>query len=229
MKFIISKMNLDRNGYKIISYNASDNTKLSVSRGIGISMSALFVCALTVNILVLYIFKRTKTLQTRTNYWIMSVITCDLLTVINTFPFVIISSFAEEYIFGEIGCKWYGFMFTLLGTTSIFLLTGISVQRYLIICKNRNQTRIQKGKLVGPMFFCFLLGLLCAVFPLIGWGSYTIEGLNISCEPNWKSDNVSDKSYKLSLFVFALFVPGSILAFCYTRILYKVSWPISTE
>ena len=209
------------------SNSVSENKKLSVSseifQAIGISMSVLFVLALTENILVLYVYKRTKTLHTMTNYWIISVISCDLLIVINAFPFVILSSFAEEYIFGEVGCKWDGFIVTLLGTSSIFLLTGISVQRYFIIFKSQRQTQIKNSKIVTAILFCFLFGILWAVFPLIGWGSYSLEGINISCAPNWKSSNMSDKSYTLSLFIFVLFVPCIILAFCYIRILFKVS------
>ena len=216
-------MNLTGDGYK----NGTENPKLPVSSeifvAIGISMSVLFVLALIENISVLYVYKRTKKLHTRTNYWIASVVSCDLLIVINAFPFVIVSSFAEEYIFGEVGCKWDGFIVTLLGTSSIFLLTGISVQRYCIMCLSFKQTQIRKINVLIAILFCFLFGFLWALFPLLGWGSYFLEGIGISCAPNWKSSNISDKSYTLSMFIFVLFIPCIILAFCYTRILYKVS------
>ena len=224
-------MNLTGTGYENDNHNSTENTKLPVSSeifvSIGISMSVLFVLALLENISVLYVYKRTKKLHTRTNYWIVSVIICDLLIVINAFPFVIVSSFAEEYVFGEVGCKYDGFIVTLLGTSSIFLLTGISVQRYFIIFKSHKRTLIRKSEILTAILFCFLFGFLWAVLPLIGWGSYSLEGINISCAPNWKSNTISDKSYTLSMFVFVLFVPCIILAFCYTRILYKVSYKVS--
>ena len=219
-------MNLAENHSKNANYNDFENVKFPVSSNvflaIGITMSVLFVFALTENILVLLVYKRTKKLHTRTNYWIVSVVSCDLLIVINAFPFVIISSFAEEYIFGDVGCKWDGFIVTLLGTSSIFLLAGISVQRYCIMCRAYKQTQIRKGRVMMAIMFCFLFGFLWAVFPLLGWGSYFLEGIGISCAPNWKSSDILDKSYTLSMFVFVLFVPCIILAFCYTKILYKV-------
>ena len=219
-------MNLTTTIAKNDNNSNGENTKLTVSSGIfvaiGVSMSVLFVLALAENILVLFVYKKTKKLHTRTNYWIASVISCDLLIVVNAFPFVIVSSFAEEYIFGEIGCKWDGFIVTLLGTTSIFLLTGLSVQRYFIMIKSQKQTEIRKSQTMTKILFCFLFGFLWAILPLIGWGSYSLEGIHISCAPNWKSNTISDKSYTLSMFVFVLFIPCIILAFCYTRILYKV-------
>lgn len=194
-----------------------------VYRAIGISMSVLFFLALFENILVLYVYKITRKLHTKTNFWVISVITCDLLIVLNAFPFVIVSSFAEEYIFGEIGCKWDGFIVTLLGTASIFLLTGLSIHRYLIIFNCQKRIRIGRTNVLSAILFCFVFGLFWAVLPLIGWGSYSLEGIDISCAPNWKSKTTSNQSYTLCLFIFVLFIPCLMLAFCYLRILYKVS------
>ena len=219
-------MNLTRLYNEKANFSGFENAKIPVSSevflAIGIIMSVLFIFALIENILVLLVYKRTKTLHTMTNYWIVSVVSCDLLIVINAFPFVIISSFAEEYIFGEVGCKWDGFIVTLLGTSSIFLLTGISVQRYCIMCRAYKQTQLSKSRVLVTILFCFIFGFLWAVFPLLGWGSYFLEGIGISCAPNWKSSDISDKSYTLSMFVFVLFGPCIILAFCYIQILYKV-------
>ena len=220
-------MNLTGLYYEKANNSGFENAKLPVSSevflAIGTTMSVLFIFALIENILVLFVYKRTKKLHTMTNYWIVSVVSCDLLIVINAFPFVIISSFAEECIFGKVGCKWDGFIVTLLGTSSIFLLTGISVQRYCIMCCAYKQTQIRKSRVMMAILCCFLFGFLWAVFPLLGWGSYFLEGIGISCAPNWKSSDISDKSYTLSMFVFVLFVPCIILAFCYIQILYKVS------
>ena len=192
-------------------------------RAIGISMIILFCLALAENIMVLLVYRRTRKLHSKTNIWIVSLVICDLLIVINAFPFVIVSSFAEEYVFGTTGCKWDGFIITLLGTTSIFLLTGLSIHRYIIIFSSHKHRRIGKSNLLSAILICFLFGLFWAIVPLVGWGSYALEGVRISCAPDWRSQTVSNQSYTLCLFTFVLFIPCVLLAFCYMRIICKVS------
>ena len=190
---------------------------------IGISMSVLFCFGVPENILVLYVYRKTGKLHTKTNIWIVSVVICDLLILVCAFSFVIVSSFSEEFVFGTIGCHWDGFIVTFLGTTSIFLLTGLSVHRYIIICDfRRKQFKVNRKKVYCAILCCFSCGLLWAIFPLLGWGSYALEGIRISCAPLWKSSNTSDQSYILCLFISVLFIPCLLLGFCYLKIVYKV-------
>ena len=190
---------------------------------IGSIMSVLFVLALGENISVLVVYKNSPKLHTATNFWITAVIVCDLLIVINAFPFVIIASFSKDYIFGEIGCKWDGFIVTLLGTSSIFLFTGLSIHRYKIMHgKSRNIDINSKRYSIYGILFCFLFGLMWGICPLVGWGSFALEGIGISCAPDWRSQKVSNMIYTASMFICALFIPLLVMGFCYTKVLFKV-------
>jgi len=194
-----------------------------VYTSIGFTFSILFVLALTENVLVIIVYLTTKSLRTKMNYWISSVILCDLLIVLNAFPFVIFSSFSKEYIFGVTGCKWDGFIVTWLGTSSIFLLTGLSVHRYIIMLTNIRNKNIKKTTVLLTVVFCFVMGLFWGIAPLIGWGSYDLEGINISCAPNWRSRLSWDVSYTIAMYIIVLFIPLIIMGFCYMSIILKVS------
>lgn len=201
----------------------SQKVSSAVYNSIGVTMTVLFILALFENIVVLVIYKSEKKLQSKTNLWIAAVIVCDLLIVLNAFPFVIIASFAQSYVFGTAGCKWDGFVVTVLGTSSIFLLTGLSVHRYIIMIYNTNRKLNEKTYIICGIIACFCFGFFWGITPLIGWGSFALEGINISCAPDWRSQRTSDKTYTIAMYICVLFFPLLTMAFCYIRILFKVS------
>jgi len=194
----------------------------NVFYSIGTCFSVLFVIAFLEDTSVLIVYHRTKKLHIRTNIWIVAILYCDLLIVLNAFPIVIISSFAKKHVFGDIGCKWDGFMVTTLGTASIFLLTGLSLHRYLVMTKCNSNT-IPKMHVILSVCVCCGFGVFWGVTPLFGWGSFALEGIGISCAPNWRSKTFSDLSYIIAMYIFVLFIPVLIMIFCYTAILLKVS------
>lgn len=190
---------------------------------IGSTFSILFILALAENVLVIIVYLSTKSLRKKMNFWIMAVVSCDLLIVINAFPLVTISSFAKKYMFGTSGCKWDGFIVTFLGTSSIFLLTGLSVHRYVVMTTCTPSKSIRKTTVLMAIMFCFALGMFWGVTPLIGWGSYALEGIQISCAPDWRSRTTSDVTYHVAMYILVLVVPLILMGFCYLSILYKVS------
>lgn len=212
--------------------NASDDVDMDENRPlvsdfvfltVGAIFSILFVLALTENLLVLIVYYSTKSLRTKMNFWIAAVISCDLLIVINAFPFVICSSFAKYYIFGETGCKWDGFIVTFLGTSSIFLLTGLSIHRYVIMMTSICNKNIKKTTILLCIMFCYGFGIFWGIAPLIGWGSYALEGIRISCAPDWRSHRMRDVTYTIAMYICVLGLPLLIMGFCYLSIILKVS------
>ena len=195
----------------------------SVYDTIGVVICILFVFALLENLAVLSAFIRYKKLRTKTNIWILALIICDLLIVLNAFPLLIVASFARHYILGEPGCKWDGFIVTVLGTSSIYLLTGLSVHRYLIMFRTNRSVRTSKYNAFAGILACFLFGVLWGVLPLIGWGSFELEGIGLSCAPNWRSQKLNDLSYTASMYILVLLVPVLMIGYCYIKIISKVS------
>lgn len=49
-------------------------------------------------------------------------------------PFSIISFFSHRWIFGWMGCRWYGWAGFFFGCGSLITMTAVSLDRYLKIC-----------------------------------------------------------------------------------------------
>ncbi|KAL4216982.1 hypothetical protein ACF0H5_023439 [Mactra antiquata] len=194
----------------------------AVFNTIGGTMTVLFIMALIENVTVLIVYKNNNKLRNKTNIWIISVVICDLLIVLNAFPIVIASSFARVYILGEKGCNYDGFVVTFLGCSSIFLLTGLSVHRYIIMLKKSKSKLFTRMKVLLSVLLCCVFGLIWGIVPFIGWGSFAQEGIGISCAPNWRSDSPSDRTYMVAMYVFVLFLPIVIIGYCYCMIVSKV-------
>ncbi|XP_071115984.1 opsin-5-like [Haliotis cracherodii] len=80
-------------------------------------------------------FLREKKFRTSVDTLLFNLSISDLGMTAVCFPFVISSSFAQEWIHGDVGCTMYGFLSFLFGNGSISTLSAISVERYLVICR----------------------------------------------------------------------------------------------
>ncbi|WAR10451.1 OPSP-like protein, partial [Mya arenaria] len=69
---------------------------------------------------------------------------------------------------------------------------------------------------------CFSFGLFWGTMPLVAWGSFELEGIGISCAPDWKSRTLSNLSYTIAMYFFVLFIPVAIILICYISILLKI-------
>ena len=188
----------------------------------GIVMAVLFTLGFIENVAVLVIYRTHKKLRTKTNYWICAIIVCDLLMVLNSISYVMINGIAKRNVFGYFGCQYDGFIVTVLGTTSIFLLTGLSVHRYGIMLERHRIKGCHTTMVIKAICLCFGFGIAWGTAPLVGWGSFALEGIGISCAPNWRSRNLRDRSFTIAMYVWVLVVPLLIIGCCYSRILLKV-------
>ncbi|OXB71536.1 UNVERIFIED_CONTAM: hypothetical protein H355_015757 [Colinus virginianus] len=59
---------------------------------------------------------------------------CDLGISVVGKPFSIISFFSHRWVFGWMGCRWYGWAGFFFGCGSLITMTAVSLDRYLKIC-----------------------------------------------------------------------------------------------
>ena len=59
---------------------------------------------------------------------------------------------------------------------------------------------------------CIFLSLIWTVFPLTGWSYYSTEGIKMSCGVEWQDLSLNVMSYNVSIFIFAFFLPLTIIA-----------------
>ena len=102
----------------------------------------------------------------------------------------------------------------VVGCTSMYLMSAISIERYYVIQKPMNIKKVSFTAVYFVVFVCLCLGLFWSVAPLIGWSHYSFEGVKTSCAIEWNEGNLNVFSYNMTILVFVFFIPliGIILA-----------------
>ncbi|KAJ8304213.1 hypothetical protein KUTeg_017796 [Tegillarca granosa] len=167
----------------------------------------------------IYIDKYTliQNLRNTTNSLVTFLSLCNFLISTLAIPFVAAAAMARNWIFGQIGCEFHGFIVTGLGLTQIGILSVISLERYFIIVRRSN--RYTKKCYVLIVSSCVVYGFTCAIFPLFGWNSYSLEAGRLSCSIDWSQGTFNYISYCVFLLVVGLLVPLIIIITAYTYII----------
>ena len=92
-----------------------------------------FVLGLVGNILVIYIFVRTKHMRTVTNAFLVNLAVSDLMVVCVCIPFTVAYEVYKNWIYGDVLCKLVHFSQGLSVTSSILTLAVISGERFYAI------------------------------------------------------------------------------------------------
>lgn len=190
---------------------------------LGILFFFLAIVGLVANSAIIHTFRHSSSLQTPANVLIMGCVLCDLTMILIGHPFVIASCFHGDWMFGAAWCEGYGFVVTLLGVSSICILTAIAIDRYFVVTQTPFAKKITTFKAAMTILSCFGYGLLWATFPLVGWGRFIVEPGGLSCGPDWANPESSPQSYAIVIVVLVFFLPLTIIMFCYLRIIVTVS------
>ncbi|XP_016842904.1 dopamine D2-like receptor isoform X2 [Nasonia vitripennis] len=100
------------------------------------------------NVLVILAVQRERTLQTVTNYFIVSLAVADLLVAMVVMPFAVYVLVYGTWTLPGVVCDFYIAMDVMCSTSSIFNLVAISVDRYFAVTrpieysKHRNNRRV---------------------------------------------------------------------------------------
>ena len=189
---------------------------------LGVTFLILMIIGLMTNATVILTFRLKHDLQTPTNILIIGCVICDVLMVLIGFPFVIASCFYGSWLFGQAWCEGYGFITTFLGVTNICILSGIALDRYIVVLNLPFARRITAFKAVMTILSCAGYGLLWATFPLVGWGGFVVEHSGLSCGPDWGNMHQSARSYNVTILVLVFGFPIGLIIYCYSKILCKV-------
>ncbi|XP_065574981.1 opsin, ultraviolet-sensitive-like [Artemia franciscana] len=134
-------------------------------------------------------------------------------------PIVIVNSFWNGPVLGDIGCQIYGFVGGLAGTASIISLAILAFNRYRVISKpfdlERKSTQI---KSMLQIVFIWFYSLCFASLPLFGISRYVPEGYLTSCSFEYLTDNIKNRIFILAFFFGAWCVPCFIILFSYISI-----------
>ena len=163
----------------------------------------------------LYVFARNKQLQSATNLFIVALLMCDLSMAVFGAPLAISAALYGSWFAGPVWCTWEGFIVYFFGLSALYLLTAISVDRYIVIVKPLKSKIVTKRVAVAAIGACYGGAALWAILPLVGWSSYGLEAIGVYCGLNYRDRSLGNTSYIVAMFVFCFAIPIIIMAYCY--------------
>ncbi|KAM9408661.1 opsin-1, short-wave-sensitive 2 [Pholidichthys leucotaenia] len=194
-------------------------------------MFVLWVAGVTVNALTIACTVQYKKLRSHLNYILVNLAFANLL-VASVGTFTCFVCFAFRYmILGPLGCKLEGFTAALGGMVSLWSLTMIAFERWLVICKPLGNFAFRPSHAIVCCVLTWVLGLAASAPPLFGWSRYIPEGFQCACGPDWyTTDNkFNNESFVMYLIGFHFSVPLTTMIFCYSQLLFMLKMAVKAQ
>lgn len=162
--------------------------------------SLILVLAALGNFLMMLAMYKKKRLRTIPNIFVLNLSVGNFLLAVTVLPVFVWTLEKGHWTFSAAFCVTQGYQNYLLFALTLFTLTAISVNRYMLICSPNKYRRIFDKKLVLKIICC--IWICCFVScspPLFGWGRYSFNPRTALCH----TDNTS-YSFKLTANTFML-------------------------
>ncbi|XP_011867075.1 PREDICTED: adenosine receptor A2b-like isoform X2 [Vollenhovia emeryi] len=190
----------------------------SVSVGLNVPYTVceilVAICAVFGNGLVIVVFSKERKLRRRTNYYIVSLATADLLVGLFAIPFAILASIGLPTNLHA--CLFTVSVLVVLCTISIFCLVAVSVDRYWAILYPMGYSRTVRTKTaIGIICVCWVAGTLVGFLPLFGWNA------GETSDHRCMFMDVMDYDYLVFLYFATIIFPALLIAAFYAHI-YRV-------
>ncbi|XP_036675779.3 dopamine D2-like receptor isoform X4 [Drosophila suzukii] len=163
------------------------------------------------NILVILSVCRERSLQTVTNYFIVSLAIADLLVAVVVMPFAVYFLVNGVWALPDVVCDFYIAMDVICSTSSIFNLVAISIDRYIAVTQPIKYAKHKNSRRV-----CLTILLVWAISAAIG--SPIVLGLNNT--PNREPDVCAFYNADFILYssLSSFYIPCIIMVFLYWNI-----------
>lgn len=175
------------------------------------------------NGMVLFTFYKSKHLRTATNIFIIGLSLGDMCMVVFGNPLAWTSAMNGAWFAGEFMCYWEGFVVYTFGLSSLYVLTAVSLDRYIVIAKPLKAAFITKRVAVLAVMSCYGGGLLWSIFPFFGWGKYGLEAPGVFCGLLWEDPSFANTTYVMAIAFFCFLFPGFLMFFSYHGVFMTVS------
>ncbi|CAN7993754.1 unnamed protein product, partial [Ixodes hexagonus] len=166
---------------------------------------------------------RRRRLRSQANLLVFNLALSDMLMDLEI-PLLVYNSLKLRPALGVWGCQLYGLMGGLSGTTAIFSIAALSLERYLALGRPRDPfARLTRSRAFVLLLASWVYALCFSTWPLLGVTSpYVPEGFLTSCSFHFMSEATSDRNFVWIFFVAAWCVPLAFVTSCYTGILLTV-------
>ncbi|NP_001005312.1 parapinopsin b [Danio rerio] len=185
-------------------------------------MAVFSITSVVLNATVIVVTLRHKQLRQPLNFALVNLAVADLGTTLTGSVPSVVTNAVGYYIMGRIGCVLEGFCVAFFGISALCTVALIAVERLFVVCRPLGSITFQCRHAAGGLLSCWLWSLIWNTPPLLGWGSYQLEGAGTSCGPHWQSRELRDVSYIICYFSVCFAVPFAIILVSYSWLLYTL-------
>eukprot|EP00058_Branchiostoma_floridae_P020359 XP_002605849.1 hypothetical protein BRAFLDRAFT_90832 [Branchiostoma floridae] len=193
---------------------------------VGLYLFVIGIIGTVENGITLATFTKFRSLRSPTTMLLVHLAIADLGICIFGYPFSEILAYdvllclslvlhQSHWLFGGVGCQWYGFNGMFFGMANIGLLTCVAVDRYLVICRQDLVDKVNYNTYGVMAALGWLFAAFWAALPLVGWAEYSLEPSGTACTINWQKNDSLYISYVTSCFILGFALPLAVMMFCY--------------
>ncbi|KAH8267032.1 hypothetical protein KR018_001911, partial [Drosophila ironensis] len=188
--------------------------------------SAILLCAVVGNLLVVLTLVQNRRMRTITNVFLLNLAISDILLGVFCMPVTLVGTLLRHFIFGEVLCKLIQFAQAASVAVSSWTLVAISCERYYAICHPLRSRTWQTINHANKIIAIIWMGSLLCMTPIAAFSQLmptSRPGLR-KCREQWPADSLNyERAYNLFLDLALLVLPLMALSFTYlfiTRTLY---------
>ncbi|XP_062974904.1 probable G-protein coupled receptor 25 [Elgaria multicarinata webbii] len=174
------------------------------------------------NLLVILLMARKQGSKRLVDTFVLNLAIADLVFVC-TLPFWAVSEALSYWCFSEGLCKFSSYALSVNRYSSMLFLTGMSVERFLVISKHWDSKSIGTKKSTGISCGCIWLVSLLLGIPSLVYRKLILVGKNKSlCQ-----DEEPSPTFNLVILALTFLLPLGIILFCYCSISSKLRGHVS--
>uniref|UniRef100_A0A8D0DYU3 G protein-coupled receptor 25 n=1 Tax=Salvator merianae TaxID=96440 RepID=A0A8D0DYU3_SALMN len=181
----------------------------------------IFLIGFFGNFFVILLMVRKQGNKRLVDTFVLNLAVADLIFV-STLPFWALSEALGYWYFGEGLCKFSSFAIFVNRCSSILFLTGMSVERFLVVTKHWESRTIGTKKNISISSGCiWMASLLFGIPSLIFRKLISVEN-KVFC-----IDDQTSTTFNLVMFIVTFLLPLTVILFCYGSIFIKLQGHIS--
>ncbi|KAA0713351.1 G-protein coupled receptor 161 [Triplophysa tibetana] len=174
---------------------------------------ALLVCL--GNLIVVVTLYRKPYLLTPSNKFVFSLTLSNLLLSVLVLPFVVVSSFNGEWLFGVVWCNFTALLYLLISSASMLTLGAIAIDRYYaVLFPMVYPVKITGNRAAVAIFYLWLHSLVGCLPPLFGWSAFEFDPFKKTCSVAW----YRELGYTAFWVVWCCLIPLCAVLVCYSLI-----------
>eukprot|EP00794_Sanderia_malayensis_P000523 gene523-1174_t len=221
---IITNSSFNRSLSTALSYYSQKNVTEPVNKHVRALLSFLLALMIVIsvsgNFIVCYIVYRKPAMRSGINLLLANLALSDLLMSVVPMPMAITFLNLQSLQINEVACTFSAILFFKLQTEKIFLLVTISVDRYYIIVKRRDNLNTFRARIISLSIW--FGSLMLTIPPMFGWGIYTYQSMQCQCMLKLAGLTAPDVVYVFFFNIISGLLPCAIMVVCYGLILRKV-------